>query len=309
MHGLLISTGKTPGRQAHLQYELGENSDEEGDVYDDKLRGEDYAAGLMFMNPFAAHQVFESEIDRGMTNSSNSVDVRSYKGKLHVPLDGAELELSKRKIEADKKTITSRPKIPFFASERTRIRALIEWKEQQAEEEERDKIQKLKEQQSIVRAARKREQQERAELERIEIHNLMRAASERAWNEPGVIPSRGADGPASSSLSAGQVDMTSYWGQYNGHSSSVRGRGEERKLSTPLLAASFNMTQSDRGQPSTPAAAQVSSSSSPQRISLVEIAMQSNSVQIRQLAAELQQLQVLVLAKKARNMLKETSTM
>jgi hypothetical protein len=302
MHGLLISTGKAPGRQAHLQYELGENSDEEGDVYDDKLRGEDYAAGLMFMNPFAAHQVFESEIDRGMTNSCNSVDLRSFKGKLHVPLDGAELELSKRKKEADRKRITSRPKIPFFASERTRIRALIEWKEQLAEEEEREKIQKLKYQQTIVQAARKREQQERAELERIEIQNLMRAASERAWNEQGVIHSRGADGQASSSLSAGQVEMTSYWGQYNGPSSSVRGLGDEREMSTSLPLESSKVTQSDRGQPSTPAAAQISSSSSPQRSSLVEIAMQSNSAQIRQLAAELQQLQVLVLAKKARDM-------
>lgn len=267
---LLIDTGKVAGRQAHFQYELGDDS--EDDTYDDKLRGEDFAAGMLIMNPFAAHMQFQNEINRGKKDGNgNSVDVRHDKGsKLHVPLDGAELELSKRKKEAEKKTITKRPKIPFFASERTRIRELIKWKEQQEEEEEQEKMQKLKEQQVLLRAARRREQQQRAELD---LQRQMHAASEMAWNH-GM--SRG-DHEQATSLSSSQVEMTSYWGRYH------------------------DRAKSDTGQHCTAAQAPLP------RKSLVDIAMGSNSAQIRSLAKELQELQILVLQKKAMEMLKETS--
>ena len=291
--------GKTanPGAQAHLQYELG--SDSEEDTYDDKLRAEDYAgtclyaslaamlllflivpscpAGLLFMNPFAAHQLFQSEITRrGDEGTSQSIDVRHADGKLHVPLDGPELELSKRKKGAEKKPPMT--KIPFFASERTRIRELIKQVAARKEAEERDRIQKLKEQQVIVRAAKRREHQQQGHMK---LHDQMRAASERSWDEGGV-------GQATS-LSADQVEISLYWGKYNGSSA--------REDKTPSATQS-NRTKSDAGA----ASPQASSSKS-----LVEIAMSSSSAKIRALAAELQELQLLLLQKKAKEMLKEST--
>lgn len=307
-----------------------QRGDESEDSDPDELNGDDVADAFLALGASLVPVFAPKFLSQQLANSGgkkHSVDVRTEGGKLHVPLDGDELELSKRKIKSENR---KPPKLPplrsqFFASERTRIEELIRQVERRKAEEEKERRQKLKEQRTLStreRQLRQYHSQRYEGEERVSGHSApSEAGSSAMWSSIGgsvrfPLPPSGGGGADATSSSPQLAFDSSYWDRFGacsggdkmpGRAEAVPPSLEEASLSSLALATEpvdRVSASTSYGQPLPicgPNYKRTSQSDSGDGLySLQQPAEGSNRDLILALAEQVRELQVLVQAKKAR---------